>query len=551
MNKNNNSLPAFTNSPCLVYCPDDVPLSVRLDVKTDGADRISIHIIQSGITWTLDHPISEHPILLLGFLPDGEAAISLKLKGTSGSVNYHKKLKFRPFAVPTNPLEMPPIKVFHSEPNRMSGKFTFLSIRRRAIGRPGNLSSAQRKFSTQWGMLIAIDHYGRIRWIKKMPSRVAGIERLKNGNLFIHDTEFCSREIAMDGKHVNSWYAEKRPQGHHPTAIPINVESLHHQPHQMPNGNFLAVSGVSRLIKQWPASVHYPKKFKEDKNIVGDKVIEFTPAGNVVWEWNCFDHLDVYRVGYDALDPYWHVRGFPNHGDWTHCNGVTYDEKNNQVLLSLRLQDCIIAIDKKSGEINWILGDHAGWSKHYKNKLLKPKGDCFRWPWHGHNPRMTGSNQFIMFDNGIYQARPGHQRVPFHKSFSRGVEYRVDPSTMTVEQVWSSAHKEEDVKERSWAMSDAHRFMDTNTALVIHSIAMPHDRNDIGMDEDDNTKRYVSEFPSYARILEYNRKNIHDLIFDCYIRDENEIIQWEVFSGVRVKNLYPENANVIWTDGNE
>ena len=58
-------------------------------------------------------------------------------------------------------------------------------------------------------------------------------------------------------------------------------------------------------------------------------------------------------------------------------------------------------------------------------------------------------------------------------------------------------------------------------------------------------------FPSYARILEYNRKNIHDLIFDCYIRDENEIIQWEVFSGVRVKNLYPENANVIWTDGNE
>ena len=59
MNKNNNSLPAFTNSPCLVYCPEDVPLSVRLDVKTVGADRISIHIIQSGITWTLDHPISD------------------------------------------------------------------------------------------------------------------------------------------------------------------------------------------------------------------------------------------------------------------------------------------------------------------------------------------------------------------------------------------------------------------------------------------------------------------------------------------------------------
>ena len=115
---------------------------------------------------------------------------------------------------------------------------------------------------------------------------------------------------------------------------------------------------------------------------------------------------------------------------------------------------------------------------------------------------------------------------------------------MTVEQVWASALTNADIKERTWAMGDAHRFEDSDTALVIHSVAMPHGRDDIGMDETDRSMRYVDEFPSYARILEYSRKDIRDIVFDMTVRDENELIHWEVFSGVRVDDLYPENTGV-------
>ena len=119
----------------------------------------------------------------------------------------------------------------------------------------------------------------------------------------------------MAGDTVKAWYAMHRPQGEYPGGIPVDVRSLHHQPHQMPNGNFLALSGHSKVVKDWPASVHDPDKHKADREIVGDMVVEFTPEGEVVWRWDSFDHLDPYRTGYDALDKYWHVRGFPGAAD--------------------------------------------------------------------------------------------------------------------------------------------------------------------------------------------------------------------------------------------
>ena len=48
----------------------------------------------------------------------------------------------------------------------------------------------------------------------------------------------------------------------------------------------------------------------------------------MVWRWNTFDHLDPYRMGYNTLNTYWHVRGFPHHADWTHGNGVTRDPRD-------------------------------------------------------------------------------------------------------------------------------------------------------------------------------------------------------------------------------
>ena len=540
---------SFLAAPAVSPAAAEVPLCAWLKVRAYGARRVRVRIAQGEAQWTLDFPASDSPLLLLGFLPDLTATITVQILGHGGVRTWGEPLHFTPVDAPANPLERPPIRLHHATPERMAGRFTFLSIRRSVHGRVGDLSPAQRRFTTSWGLLIAIDHLARIRWMRRMPNRPAGLHRLASGNLFVHDTEFCSREIDLQGETVRAFYAARRPQGAMDGAIPVDVQSLHHQPHQMPNGNFLAVSGHSRLVKDWPASVHEPDTCRADRHVVGDKIVEFTPSGEIVWSWDSFDHLDTQRIGYDALDAYWHVRGFPNHGDWTHCNGVSYDAANDQVIVSLRLQDAVVGVDRASGEIRWILGDHSNWRPDLAAKLLTPVGANFRWPWHGHNPLVTSEGTIVMFDNGIYQARPGQPRLPFEKSFSRGVEYRVDPAAMTVEQVWASALTDADVIERTWAMGDAHRLEASNTALIVHSICMPHGIEGIGMDEDYRSIRFVNELASYARILEYDRDDIHNILFDAEIRDLNELVQWEAFSAVRVSDLYPASAGVVWTEG--
>ncbi|MDE0524516.1 MAG: aryl-sulfate sulfotransferase [Boseongicola sp.] len=454
------------------------------------------------------------------------------------------KIAHRLKDVPASPLEEPPLQTHVSQPHRMAGRFTFLSVRRRAMGRITDMTVAQRKWLTHWDMLVAVDNQGRMRWMRKLDRRAAGIEHLASGNLFVHDTESCSREIDVAGNVTRAWFAAQRPQGAEEGGIPVDVRGLHHQPRQMPNGKFLALSAHAGRVKVWPASVREPDKHKADREIVGDMVVEFTPEGEVVWSWDSFDHPDPDRIGHDALDAYWHVRGFPGAADWTHGNGVAYDESDDSVLVSLRLQDCILKIDRLSGETVWILGDHDGWPARLQGRLLAPIGENFRWPWHLHNPRVTSEGTIMLFDNGIHGARPGQERVAFHESFSRGVEYSVDRDAMSVEQVWSSALTDADAMERTWAMGDAHRLEDSDTALVIHSIAMPHGRDDIGMDEDDRSLRYVSEFPFHARSLEYNRKDIRDIVFDMTVRDENDLIHWEVFSGMRVDSLHPKGSGI-------
>lgn len=539
----------FLSPPVLEHGPERAPLVARLVVEAKGAESVKARIQQNGDTWTLTFPVGDGTHLLLGFHPEGVAEVTVQIVGGGAATTWPEILHHEIKDIPASPLDMPPLQTHRSEPDRMAGRFTFLTVRRRARGRIPDMSPALRQWFTGWGMLVAVDNHGRMRWMRKLDTRAAGIERLANGNIFVHDTHSCSREIDIAGETIRAWYAAGRPQGEHEGGIAVDVRTLHHQPHQMPNGNFLALSGHSRTATDWPASVHEPEKHKADREIVGDMVVEFTPEGEVVWSWDSFDHLDTHRIGYDALDAYWHVRGFPGAADWTHGNGVTYDERDDSVLVSFRLQDCILKIDRKSGEIVWILGDHQDWSPGMGKKLLKPVGRNFRWPWHQHNPRITSEGTIVLFDNAIYGARPGHERVPFHKSFSRAVEYRVDEKAMTVEQVWASALKDKDIAERTWAMGDAHRLEESDTALVIHSICMPHGRDDIGMDEDDRSLPYVAEMPSYARILEYNRKDIKDIVFDMTIKDETDLIQWEVFSGVRTDSLYPEHSGVVMEFG--
>jgi hypothetical protein len=521
-------------------------------VSFDAGGPVTTHIViddgrkRRTVTYDASHdPVAG--LAIIGMRADTGHQIEVSAVDAAGDAMGPVTLAYRTPPLPEGNAEIPNFTLVTSMPDQMQPGFTIVSIRRGAPNRAIWSTPRQFKFMTGWSMLVAFDEEGEVVWYYIADARIAGVHRLENGNLFYHHVDFRSIEMDMTGRVIRQFYADKRPFGaiDDPSAIPIDAQSLHHQPHQMPNGNFLALTANARDIENYYTSETDPDAPRKTQPVVGDNIVEFNAAGEVVWNWNTFDHLDVYRWCYHLLEVYWHTRGFPDHLDWTHGNGVTYDANDDSVIVSLRHQDAIIKIDKASREIKWILGDPKGWGTAFKPKLLKPAHDL-RWHYHGHNPRVTSDGTIVMYDNGIVRAIPFDPPAEPHQCFARAIEYEVDEDKMEVAEVWTSSDDEDPERVISWAMGDAHRLQNDNM-LVIDSLCLPNREQlnrrvklqDLTWNEWNRAEWHPSDFPYWARIRELKRNDARDVVFELHMDDPYDIVRWECFGGARVAGLYP------------
>ena len=199
--------------------------------------------------------------------------------------------------------------------------------------------------------------------------------------------------------------------------------------------------------------------------VMADTVVQFNAEGERVWSWNTMDYLDTSRIGRDTFWSYWWT-GIRDHMDWTHANGLSYDASDDSVLVSLRQQSAILKVDRETGDVKWILGNHRGWPERLQDKLLEPIGHVM-WPAYQHNPRMTHAGTVITFDNRAYSGAMAFEDYPsLEKNFSRAVEFEVDEEKMTVRQVWSSGDEQGDDPCFTTAMSDACVCRSPTTALL-------------------------------------------------------------------------------------
>ena len=522
------------------------PLAAVLTIETSASAKGTITIANGARSHDLEVPLSDdlHRALpVAGFRPGVAHRVTLRLTTPTGGSPESREFSFTPPELPRDLRETPPLEVRTCIPGAMEPGFLFLSIRRRNVTRALWLTERQKTFAQRWSMLAALDPDGEIVWTFHHDFRISGIARLPNGNLFFHQVNHHSFEIDLLGNVVRSWVAARRPAGPAPGAIPIDVQSLHHQPHLLPNGNFLAMAANTRTIENYRSSDSDPDAPRADKGVVGDKIIEFTPEGDVVWSWDSFEHLDASRMGYHTFEPYWDTRGFPDHADWTHGNGVHHDPRDNGVLMSLKHQDAVLKVDR-AGDIQWILGHHKDWSVALRPRLLTPVGDLV-WFWHGHNPRVTSEGTIIMYDNAILQAWPFDPPKPPADCFARAVEYEVDEDRMEVRQVWTSADADPVV---SWAMGDAHRLPETDNRLVIDSLCLPEAdpldargkvrKADLTWNERVRGEWHPSDFSYWARVREY-RRDTHEIVFEARIEDPDGIMGWEVFGGTKSPSMGP------------
>ncbi len=196
----------------------------------------------------------------------------------------------------------------------------------------------------------------------------------------------------------------------------IDPSHFHHDLIELPNGNFVALGHSFQDVDYGAEGV---------LNVAGDQLFEFTPAGQLVWSWDTFDHMDPQRrrggfepVQLPIIDP---DTMMPADFDWTHGNGVVYDASDDSLLLSLRHQDWLVKIDHASGDIVWRFGPEGDFEL--------TEGDWFS---HQHSPQWQADGSLLFYDNAN-----DNPDAPPEDWNSRPVRYSLDYTNMTARQEWS------------------------------------------------------------------------------------------------------------------
>jgi hypothetical protein len=531
------TIQGFRQEPSVVPNADPVaPMALVLSVDAMVAGTPELMAESGGLQhryrWQVESGVKSLPVV--GLKPARPYRVEVSLIDAQGQRFAAKPLTVQTPALPISSLDFPPLRVNRAQRVRMEPGLTLLSVRRRALGRSHRMTAEQRRFTTDWSLILALDEDGEIVWFYRSPARISGVAALENGHLFFHTTRNSPIEIDWLGRKLRCWGAALGPAQMPPGAVPVQAVTLHHQPDALPNGNFLSLNAVPRRIENYYTSETDPTAPRQAQWVMGDEVIEFTPEGEVVWRWNCFDHLDPFKIGYDTFWSYWWVRGFPNHLDWTHGNGVHHDPRDNSVLLSLRNLDAVIKIDRSTGQIRWILARDIGWSEPLRAKLLKPVDPDFIWPSHQHNPRLTPQGHIVVFNNNVHQAIPftGERVKSASESLSQAVVYEIDEQERAVRVVFSTP-TEASEGAVSFAKGDAHVLPRTGNVLVDFSLCYPG-LNIETFDANDLTRVYPDDLPSTPRIREYTIDDPQNPVFDVEVVPLHDLLQMEVFGVARV-----------------
>ena len=169
----------------------------------------------------------------------------------------------------------------------------------------------------------------------------------------------------------------------------------HHDARLLRNGNVIMVCS-SPLPNELTCRVEGGQPGTEtDGQMYGDYLLELTTAGQVVWEWRSWEHLEPTRHPITLQD---------RRAEWTHANSVAETPDGNLVV-SFRNISTVVMIEKSTGNVIWRLGSPPLAQQH--------------------DPRPLENGNILIFDNGTH-------RRDHPAPHSRVIE--VDPRTDAI--VW-------------------------------------------------------------------------------------------------------------------
>lgn len=270
-----------------------------------------------------------------------------------------------------------------------------------------NPSKAYNGYTLVWvemgkdAWLIDMQGYIVHRWRMPGPPALHGVLS-PNGNLISAIHVKTAEELGLTGAFsgIGGLLLEVDWEGN-----PVWEYEAPYQEHdfcRMDNGNTLYIS--------WDPEGHVPRDMAarikgglpgtEHKGVMwGDVVREVNPAGEEVWKWFAYQHLD---PEIDSLCPLSHRGLYP-------CINSVFSLPNGDILLSMRHIDTVAIIDKDTGDVKWRWG----------------RGEIA----HQHDATLLDNGNILLFDNGT-------QRRGFGPTYSRVLE--VNPATGKIEWEYKS-----------------------------------------------------------------------------------------------------------------
>ena len=156
------------------------------------------------------------------------------------------------------------------------------------------------------------------------------------------------------------------------------IANFHHDAIVLPNGNIVGLAASRRQIRVPGAAA---------RTVIGDVLVLMDREGNVLWQWDAFDKLDVNMKA--ILNE---LNGAAE--DWTHGNSIEYLADGN-LLFSIRHLDWVVKIDFQdgagSGDIIWKLGKGGDFQLD--------SSDPYPWFSHQHDAHFDGVRLWL-YDNG-------------------------------------------------------------------------------------------------------------------------------------------------------
>jgi uncharacterized protein (UPF0248 family) len=214
------------------------------------------------------------------------------------------------------------------------------------------------RFPFKGGVVLEADWNGKVLWEVRHPDHHHHGILLRNGNVLLHCMGQVPDEIA------------RRVQG--------------------------GVEETNVLSGQYA-----PRSDGEAGKMYSDYLAEVTPAGQTVWEWRTWEHLDPVADGIAEVQA---PRTL-----WAQGNSVQ-ELPDGDILASYRPTSTVIRISRKTGKILWKLGSPTVAGQHA--------------------PTLLGNGNVLIFDNGPHRL---DDAVPY----SRVIE--VNPATNEI--VWKYQDK--------------------------------------------------------------------------------------------------------------